>query len=102
MVYIEQKNEDGSLNAYEVNPLKVSKDTKNPVEQMAVEAWERAKDMWNDGMFSEIQEEAGTEDGEEEQKLQTLAEALEEFQEYVKKRIKEGPPKIQIMFMPPL
>ncbi len=96
MVYIEQKNEDGSLNAYEVNPLKVSKDTKNPVEQMAVEAWERAKDMWNDGMFSEIQEEAGTEDGEEEQKLQTLAEALEEFQEYVKKRIKEGPPKIQI------
>ena len=63
---------------------------------MAVEAWERAKDMWNDGMFSEIQEEAGTEDGEEEQKLQTLAEALEEFQEYVKKRIKEGPPKIQI------
>lgn len=96
MVYIEQKNEDGSQKAYEVNPLKVSKDTEDPVEQMALEAWERARDMWNGGLFSEIKDEAVGSDGDEEQELQTLEEALAEFHEFVKRRIKEGPPKIQI------
>lgn len=38
-VYIEQKKEDGTVAAYEVDPLKVSGDTKDPIEQMALETW---------------------------------------------------------------
>ena len=98
MVYIEQKNEDGSSFAYEVNPLKVSKETKDPIEQMAVEAWEKARGLFNDGMFTEMSEKSGIKEGEdgEEEELVTFASALADFQEYVKTRIKEGPPKIRI------
>ncbi len=103
-VYIEQKNEDGTYQAYEVNPLQVSEDTDNPVEQMALEAWELARDLFNDGMFTELDEEsvnktqtaaenAGAAEDEEEV---TFAEMVAKFEDFVKQRIKEGPPKIQI------
>lgn len=85
-VYIEQKNEDGTYQAYEVNPLKVSEGTQNPVEQMALEAWEMARELHNDGMFTELEEE----------KAVTFSEMVEQFEAFVEKRIKEGPPKIQI------
>lgn len=94
-VYIEQKNEDGTYQAYEVNPLKVSKDTKNPIEKMAVEAWQKARELFNNGMVKEFN--PNQEDEEEtEEDLVTFTKMLEEFHEFVKKRIKEGPPKIQI------
>ena len=51
-VYIEQKNEDGTYQAYEVNPLKVSEDTEDPVEKMAVEAWQKARELFNNGMVT--------------------------------------------------
>lgn len=93
-VYVEQKNEDGTYQAYEVNPLLVSEDTKNPVEQIAVEAWEKAKELWNDGMFTEWNPEETEETDESTQK--EFVEMLTKFHDFVKKRIKEGPPKIQI------
>ena len=86
-VYIEQKNEDGSYQAYEVNPLLISKDTDNPIEQMAAEAWEKATKRINAGMGSEHDAEDGGESF-------TFEKMLEEFQSFVEKRIKEGPPKI--------
>ncbi len=86
-VYIEQKNEDGSYQAYEVNPLLISKDTDNPIEQMAAEAWEKATKRINAGMGSEHDAEDGGESF-------TFEKMLEEFQAFVEKRIKEGPPKI--------
>ena len=58
-VYIEQKIEDGSYQAYEVNPLLISKDTDNPIEQMAAEAWEKATKRINAGMVSEHDAEDG-------------------------------------------
>lgn len=93
-VYVEQKNEDGTYQAYEVNPLLLSEDTKDPIEQIAAEAWEKARDLWNGGVFTEWkpQETEETEEGTEKDFVQMLA----EFHEFVKKRIKEGPPKIQI------
>lgn len=89
-VYIEQKNEDGTYQAYEVNPLKVSKDSKNPIEQMAVETWETARELLNDGMFTPIDNDAS--DTEE----VTFSEMVDQFEEFVEKKIKEGSPKIQI------
>lgn len=95
MVYIEQKNEDGSVYAYEVNPLKLSENTKNPIEQTAVEAWEKARDFFNGGMAEEVKKDGQTEE-EEEDERELFQRRLEEFHAYVKQRIKEGPPKIQI------
>lgn len=92
-VYIEQKNEDGTYQAYEVNPLKVSEDTEDPVEKMAVEAWQKARELFNNGMVTEYN--PNQEEGEEtEEDLVSFAKLLEEFHGFVKKRIKEGPPKI--------
>ena len=42
-VYIEKKSEDGSISAYEVDPLQLTSDTENPIEQMALESWELTK-----------------------------------------------------------
>ncbi len=92
-VYIEQKNEDGTYQAYEVNPLKVSEDTKDPVEKMAVEAWQKARELFNNGMVKEYNPNQESEE-ETEEDLVTFTKMLEEFHEFVKKRIKEGPPKI--------
>lgn len=104
-VYIEQKNEDGTYLAYEVNPLQISKDTDNPVEQMALEAWELTRELVNDGMFTELEEESinGTKpavskaaEEETEENAVSFEEMVEQFEAFVKQRIKEGPPKIQI------
>ncbi len=96
-VYIEQKNEDGTYQAYEVNPLKVSQDTENPIEKTAVEAWQKARELLNDGMVTEYNPNHGDgEKNEEESEIITFTKMLEEFHEFVKKRLKEGPPKIQI------
>lgn len=77
-VYIERKNEDGTYLAYEVDVDKLEKDSKDPIEQMAIEAWEKGKS-----------------EKEEEEEL-TLAEALQDFYEFVEDRIKNGPPKYLI------
>ncbi len=79
-VYIERKNEDGTVQGYEVNVDKLNKDTTDPVEQAALEAWEKKR--------SEAEE-----DGEEEL---TLEEALLQFYEFIEDRIKNGPPKYLI------
>ncbi|MBO5302823.1 MAG: hypothetical protein J6A92_02125 [Lachnospiraceae bacterium] len=94
MVYIEQKNEDGTCQAYEVNPLKISENTKNPIEQMALEAWDIAKDLHNDGMFTEMDETKPADASTE--KAVTFSEMVDKFEEFVEKRMEEGPPKIQI------
>lgn len=100
-VYIEQKNEDGTYQAYEVNPLKVSENTEDPIEQMALEAWEIARESCNNGMFTEIGEgriPGALEEKDSSEKAEdvTFAEMVEQFEAFVEKRIKEGPPKIQI------
>lgn len=109
-IYIEQKNEDGTCLAYEVNPLTVAEDTKNPIEQMALETWEMTRDLFNNGMFTEIEKdqwnaiETGTASGTDTEKedtrdattAETFAEMVDQFEAFVEKRIKEGPPKIQI------
>lgn len=90
-VYIEQKCEDGTLQAYEVNPLLVAEDTDNPIEQMAKDAWNAARELFNDGTFTDL-----TAKEEEEGTLSAFERLLSEFGEYVEQRIKDGPPKIQI------
>ena len=83
-VYIEQKNEDGTVHGYEVNPLKVDKNTKDPIERMALESWEMTRSELNkDGIFQEA------EGGE-----LTHEEALLAFYDFIEDRIKNGPPKI--------
>ncbi len=89
-VYVEQKNEDGSSMAYEVNPLLIPEDTENPVEKIAAKAWEEAKQTLNDGMVSELEDEENVKEEE------GFGAMLMEFHAFVKKRIKEGAPKIQI------
>lgn len=74
-VYIEQKSEDGTVKAYQVDMTKVEQDTENVIEQAALESWEQGKkssvnDDWQ--------------------------QAMEEFAAYVKDRIKNGPPKVMI------
>lgn len=84
-VYVERKNEDGTCQAYEVDPRNVTEAAKNPVTQAAMEAW------------AKVREDADGEAPKEEENNLTLFEKrLQEFQEYVKQRVKEGPPKIQI------
>ena len=83
-VYIEQKNEDGTVHGYEVNPLKVDKNTKDPIEKMALESWELTRNELNkDGVFQEAE-------GNE----LTHGEALLAFYDFIEDRIKNGPPKI--------
>lgn len=76
-VYIERKNEDGTVQGYEVNVDKLSKDTTDPIEQAALEAWEKKR--------SETDEEE-----------LTIEEAMLQFYEYIEDRIKNGPPKYLI------
>lgn len=95
-VYIEQKNEDGSIYAYEVNPLKLSDNTQNPIEQMAAGAWEGARRLLNDGTFTEIKADGNPKAEESKEEEITFAKWLDQFHDFVKRRIKEGPPKIQI------
>ncbi|MCM1387455.1 MAG: hypothetical protein NC231_09015 [Bacillus sp. (in: Bacteria)] len=82
-VYIERKNDDGTVNGYEVNMDKLDKDTTDPIGQAALEAWE-----------AKISEEEA--DGEKELEELTFEEALLKFYEYIEDRIKNGPPKYLI------
>ncbi|MCM1257922.1 MAG: hypothetical protein NC307_08715 [Roseburia sp.] len=87
-VYIEQTNEDGTVQGYMVNPLKVPEDSTNPVELLARECWENTRELLNGGTFTEVTEE-------EPKEPKTFEEALLEFYEFVEERVKNGPPKIQ-------
>lgn len=87
-VYIEQTNEDGTVQGYMVNPLKVPEDTTNPVELLAKDCWENTRELLNGGTFADATEE-------EPQEPKTFEEALLEFYDFVEERVKNGPPKIQ-------
>lgn len=78
-VYVEQKLENGTVKGYEVSIDGVEQDTTDPIEQMALEAWEK--------------KEAGE---EKELTEQTVEEALAEFYDFIQDRIKNGPPKYMI------
>ncbi len=88
MVYIERKNEDGTYQAYEVNPMQISEHSKNPLTQAALEAWCLAKEKENNGEEPESETDSGY--------LTEFQKRLLEFEAYVKERIKDGPPKIMI------
>lgn len=92
-VYVEQKNEDGTCQAYEINPFYVSADAKSPVAQAALEAWTKVREEQNDTAVTAASEDTPE---EEEGALSLFEKRLLEFQEYVKERLKDGPPKIQI------
>lgn len=87
-VYIEQTNEDGTIQGYMVNPLKVPADSTNPVELLAKECWENTRDLLNGGTFTDAT-------AEEPKEPKTYEEALLEFYDFVEERVKNGPPKIQ-------
>lgn len=106
-IYVEQKYEDGTVKGYDVDYDKLSEDTQNPIEQMALEAWEMAKRaMMGDAPFHEIDPKdmlpnaaAGeNEEAEEEKDLtdMTVEEALAEFYDFIQDKIKNGPPKYLI------
>lgn len=101
-IYVEQKYEDGTVKGYDVDYDKLSEDTQNPIEQMALEAWEMAKRaMMGENVFREIKPEEMISDGtesEEEKDItdMTVEEALAEFYEFIQDRIKNGPPKYLI------
>lgn len=80
-VYIERRQEDGTVTGYEVNVDKLEQKTTDPIERTALEAWE--------------QKNADTQKSDQEQPL-TLAEALLSFYEFIEDRIKNGPPKYMI------
>lgn len=77
-VYIERRQEDGTVTGYEIDPDKLDKETTDPIERTALEAWE--------------QKNADT----DEEKSLTMAEALLSFYEFIEDRIKNGPPKYMI------
>ncbi len=78
-VYVEQKLENGTVKGYEVSIDEVAQDTTDPIERMALEAWEKK----------------GT--GEEKELTElSVEEALAEFYDFIQDRIKNGPPKYMI------
>lgn len=79
LVYIERKQEDGTVKGYEVNVDKLDKNTSDPIERTALEAWEQ---------------KAEAADGEDD--TLTVEEALLQFYEFIEDRIKNGPPKFLI------
>ncbi len=115
-VYIEKKTDDGEITGYEVDPLQLSDDTKDPLEQMALESWELARRAFmGDAPFheidpkeeteqllaknrhsSDIQEESENEKEEPGYGDLTLEQAMKKFYDFVEDRIKNGDPKYQI------
>ena len=77
-IYIEKKSEDGAVEAFEVNIEAIYNTSKNPAELMAAETYEKYKN----GESSSVKE--------------NFTAALIEFQQYVKDRIENGPPKFLI------
>lgn len=75
IVYVEQKNEDGTVRTYEVDLSKVSEDTDNPIEQIALECASSQGQLSVDEQWQK---------------------AMEDFSAFVEDRIKNGPPKIMI------
>ncbi len=73
-VYLEQKSEDGSIQAYEVTIKQVQEGTQNTLEQAAVAAWKKAEAY----------------DGET---AIDFDKAMLVFYERVEEQIKNGPPK---------
>ncbi len=82
-VYIEQKMEDGTVKGYDVKMDKLNNGAKDPIGQMALEAWEKVKS-----------EEKSGEDVDN--MYLTVEEALQKFYEFIEDRIKNGPPKYMI------
>ena len=80
-IYIERRQEDGTVTGYEIDPDKLDKETTDPIERTALEAWE--------------QKSAEAEETDEDKPL-TMAEALLSFYEFIEDRIKNGPPKYMI------
>ena len=78
-VYVEQKLEDGTVKGYEVNIDKLEPGTEDPVERMALEAWEK-KGAGEEKELTEL----------------SVEEALAEFYDFIQDRIKNGPPKYMI------
>jgi len=79
-VYVEQKSEEGTVKGYEVELSKVKEDTNNPIEQMALETWNKA--------------------GESSKSTNNIDskwdEALLQFYNFVEDRVKNGAPKFQV------
>lgn len=82
-VYVEQKMEDGTVKGYDVKMDILNNDAKDPIGQMALEAWEKVK--------SEGESEEDTDNTD-----LTVEEALQKFYEFIEDRIKNGPPKYMI------
>ncbi|MDD3368179.1 MAG: hypothetical protein PHP50_04710 [Lachnospiraceae bacterium] len=76
-VYVEQKNEDGTVNHYRIDLSRISQDTEDPIEQAALQAWNKKNET--------------TENADEEL---TTEQALLQFYEFIEDRIKNGPPEI--------
>lgn len=75
-VYVEQRFEDGTVKAYEVDIKQVDENTQDLVEQAALKAWGRTQE--NKGVRQDFEQ------------------ALENYTAYVRERVKEGPEKFQI------
>lgn len=104
-VYIEKKTDDGEVTGYEINPLKLDKNTTDPLEQMALEAWElsRRAFMGENPSFHEISPDTilgkqapVLEEPEDDYSSLTISEAMKRFTAFVEDRIKNGDPKYQI------
>lgn len=89
-VYIEKKSEDGSVSAYEVDPLQLTSDTEDPIEQMALESWELAKRSLagEEPFFEEL-------DSSNSYMNKSIEEAITDFYHFIEDRIKNGDPKYQ-------
>ena len=89
-VYIEKKSEDGSVSAYEVDPLQLTSDTEDPIEQMALESWELAKrSLAGEKPFFE---ELGSSNS---YMNKSIEEAITDFYHFIEDCIKNGDPKYQ-------
>lgn len=105
-IYIEQKFDDGTVKGYEVDYGKLNENSQDPIEQMALEAWEMTRRaMMGDAPFHEIDSEellpnteVGVDENEKEKDItdMTVEEALAEFYDFIQDRIKNGPPKYLI------
>ena len=95
-VYVEQKNENGTVKGYEIDPLRLQEDTNDPLEQLALESFKAAKRA-GQGEKTKAQQTSGiTHLGEDDaQKELTLEEAMQQYYAFVEDRIKNGPPKIK-------
>ncbi len=107
-IYIEEKQENGTVKGYEVDYDKLEKDTDNPIEQIALEAWKMANRAMQGEkpFFKKVNQEellpdsnaATQKDAAENKSIEdmTIEEALCSFYDFIQERIKDGPPKYAI------